>query len=477
VLALPDDASLSPTERFALELLADLSSVLRFDGAADVVRVVVAGEARPVGLAELRADHWGLVVGDGVVTVDRALLNFVAAVSCALSEQRTDDADRFGRVPSASTAPVQMGCEREPVVSIAACALATAVRAAAGRRRLCLIDPWPDGRRWAAALSHDLDVVQWWPAFTLLRLTELIAHGELSRAARVAASALRSVASPVVWRAIEGLLAIEARHAVRSTWFVLCGLPTLATARAGDLTYHPESAAARRILDAVRAAGHEIGLHGSFATTDDHAQFAAQRARLASLTHAPVSGVRQHYLRMRPDTTPRGMASAGFAYDSTVGYADRNGFRLGVADVLPLWDAERDAHMGIDEAPFVWMDRALSKYQHVEDPNVWIDDALTRADRCREVAGLWVGIWHPNLDTALGFPDATAAYARLVAELVARAPYVAPIGELVEWRRARRALRASAIAPDGRVALSGDDARRFTIRDGDGRAQSADTRG
>ena len=32
---------------------------------------------------------------------------------------------------------------------------------------------------------------------------------------------------------------------------------------------------------------------------------------------------------------------AGFLYDSTYGFADRNGFRLGVADVVPLWDAER----------------------------------------------------------------------------------------------------------------------------------------
>ena len=178
---------------------------------------------------------------------------------------------------------------------------------------------------------------------------------------------------------------------------------------------------------------------------------------------------------MRAATTPRGMSTAGFAYDSTYGFADRNGFRLGTADVVPLWDAERQTVVGIDEAPFVWMDRALSKYQHVEAPRAWIDDALMLAERCRDVEGLWVGIWHPNLAPALGFPDAPEAYARLVAELVRANAYVAPLGELVAWRRARRALRAR-LTSDGRgvaVVVGASQSAAFTIRDGDGRIDHA----
>jgi hypothetical protein len=120
------------------------------------------------------------------------------------------------------------------------------------------------------------------------------------------------------------------------------------------------------------------------------------------------------------------------------------------------------------------MDRALSKYQHVETPRVWIDDALALADRCQDVGGLWVGIWHPNLAPALGFPDAPAAYARLANELVSRGAYVAPLGELVAWRRARRALRAVAVSHDGRVQLAPSvDAARFVVRDGNGRVDTS----
>jgi hypothetical protein len=477
VLALTQDATLTPGERFALELLVDLSAVLRCGTAGDVVRVVVVGEARDESCARLRSRDWGMVGGDGLVTVERSLLRFVADVAGAESEQRSSAADRHGRVPADDTRPVREGFVREPVVSIIAHALARTARAAAGRRAFRVVDPWPNGRTWAAALTHDLDVVEWWPAFTLLRLAELTRHGHLVRAARVARAAINAGRTPVVWSALSDVLAVESGHGVRSSWFVLCGRPSVASMRAGDITYRVDSPATKRILDAVHGAGHEIGLHGSFVTSDEHEQFGAQRAALRRLVSTEAAGVRQHYLRMRAATTPRGMASAGFLYDSTHGYADRNGFRLGVADVLPLWDAEHQARVGIDEAPFAWMDRSLSKYQHVEDPKAWIDDALQIAERCRDVNGMWVGIWHPNLAPALGFPGAPEAYARLVAEIVRRDAYIAPLGELVAWRRTRRSLRGRLVGEGAGVIVTAGGsetaAKQFTLRDAAGRVDTA----
>src|SRR5256885_8202858 len=49
-----------------------------------------------------------------------------------------------------------------------------------------------------------------------------------------------------------------------------------------------------------------------------------------------------------------------------------------------------------------WMDRALSKYRGVEDPERWVAAGLALARACRDVEGLWVGVWHPNLTAPLG---------------------------------------------------------------------------
>jgi hypothetical protein len=75
----------------------------------------------------------------------------------------------------------------------------------------------------------------------------------------------------------------------------------------------------------------------------------------------------------------------------------------------------------------------------------------------REVDGLWVGIWHPNLTAALGFPGALHAYEDLVAALLNRDPWMPTLSEAVAWRRARRSVRAVGLDASGDVRLAATD--------------------
>ncbi|PYP39147.1 MAG: hypothetical protein DMD48_07505 [Gemmatimonadetes bacterium] len=474
MIKLPDASDQSRAERFALDVLVDLARLVPAGPALDVVRVELSEQA-PRALRGWMAAGWGIDVADGVVRVPRAVLQLVIEVAGAASEQRARDRDGYDRVPSSANPLVREGLEREPAIHRAALALQAAARKAAGRRAFRTIAPWPEGHRWAAAFTHDLDVVSWWPAFTLLRMMELTRKGALAQMGRVAAAALRSVGFDPVTRGVTGVLDYEASARIRSTWFILCGTPTLQTMRAGDLTYRPESSKARGILAQVRSAGHEIGLHGSFETLDNSEAFNAQRLRLVEIAGSPVHGIRQHYVRIHPGVTEHAMAEAGFSYDTTFGFPDRNGFRLGVADVVPRWDAAGNHPIAIDEVPFTWMDRALSKYRGVESPPAWSADALELAATARAVGGLWVGLWHPNLTPALGFPDAPPAYGATLAGVLAESPFVAPLDTIVQWCRARRAVRATGITPDGKIEASAGAKVPFQLRleDADGTAAEA----
>ena len=443
-------------EQYGLSVLLDASRLLPVDDqAADVVRLVLRDPAadRHDSFDGFVRGTWNLERSDGAVGVSRALLRHVAELAGGAAEFGAVSGNHTPRVPPDANPLVRADRFREPVVSRLGVALRNAAVAVAGRRPIRLLAPWPQGRRWAAAFTHDLDIVAWWPLFTLLRLVELTRHRAPGRALRALAAAVGSLLRNPIWAGVHQLLALEAGAGVRSTWFVLCGTPTLATLRAGDLTYLPESRAARRILEAVGQGGHEIGLHGSFATLVDAAEFAAQRHRLAALIGRTPAGVRQHFLRLRPGATQRAMATAGFSYDATLGFHDRNGFRLGAADIVPGWDPSGETPLPVDEVPLIWMDRALSKYARVEDPAAWVEDALELARVCREVEGLWVGLWHPNLTPALGYPGAPEAYRHLVQTIVAERPYVGSLTEIVQWRTARRSVRAAAVSPEGTVRL------------------------
>jgi hypothetical protein len=270
---------------------------------------------------------------------------------------------------------------------------------------------------------------------------------------------------------LQQVLDIEQRHGVPSTWFVLVGDPSFARWRRGDVTYRIESPSARTLLDRIITAGHEVGLHGSMETGSDQARFAEERGRLARVIGSDARGVRQHFLKMRPGATQRAMLAAGFGYDATYGFSDRNGFRLGAADLITGWDQERNAPTDLDEVPLHWMDRALSKYQGVEDPHALVADGLALAETVQAEQGLWVGLWHPNLAPALGYPGAPEAFASMLSTVADRGPWMARLTDVVEWRRLRRAARVRQIAPDGRIELAAGapSAWSMIIEDADGR--------
>jgi len=465
--------SLAPFERFALAALVDASRLLRVDDeTADVVELRVSADGEQESLAAIAAPGWAPRVVDGAVQLSAGALRTIGGVLTAGVEQTAPRLDRFGRVPSTENALVRAGLERTPVVSRAALALREAAKRAAGRRIVRLLPAWPEGRSWAAAFTHDLDVVQWWPLFSMLRVVELVRAGVPGDAARTLAAAAKAFFSDPVLRAITELLDIERGSGVRSTWFVLSGRPTIATMVAGDITYRPDHPRARTILAQIAMAKGEVALHGSFATYEDADTMRAERATLRTLTGAAVSGIRQHFLRMRPPATLRAMVSSAFTYDATFGFADRNGFRLGVADIVQAWSVPANQPLPIDLVPLIWMDRALSKYRRIQRPAAWVDDAIELATTCRDVEGLWVGLWHPNLSPALGFPGAPHEYARLVRWFTSQArPYVGTLDELTAWRRERRLARALRVSFDGRVELRSP--RPFDLVDERGRTVAA----
>lgn len=472
-LTLPPN--LAPRERFGLEALVDLSRLLVVaDGEADVTQIEITDD--PASLDSLLQHGLPLDRGDGVVRIPRHAFSAITDLAGAAVEQGSAAEDRHGRVPSSENPLVRAGREREPVVQHWAAALAAAVQQAAGRRPVRFLAPWPEGRRWAAAITHDLDIVSGWPLFTALRAVELARGREWARLARSLGAAARAIGRRPVQAGVQSILDAERAAGIRSTWFVLCGTPTPSTWLAGDITYSLESAAGRRLLDLIRRDGHEIGLHGSFRSALDGARMREERVRLGRALggSAPPPGVRQHFLRMRPGQTQAHARAAGFSYDATFGFPDRNGFRIGVADILPAWGS--DAVGSLDIAPLAWMDRALSKYRGIEDPEAWISDGLELAAAARDACGLWVGLWHPNLTPPLGFPEAPEAFHRLLQALTADGspPWFATLERLVSWRRARREVRATRVAPDGRVEIATRADWRVTLEDAQGRAVGID---
>ena len=212
---------------------------------------------------------------------------------------------------------------------------------AALRRELGL--PAPAG--WSVALTHDID-----------RIRRRTPRGLAATAARRGPRAAAALAlGPDPWDNVPDLLETAWVRGVRSTVFLigrnahrLDGTPRRA--------YERERGA---MAAAVTAAGGEVGLHGSFASSGDGGALAAELSGLRAETGLPVRGVRFHYLRFRYHETVRWLEAAGVAYDSSLAFSEAPGFAAGIARPFHpyLVGEERPARLTL--LPLAVMDTTL----------------------------------------------------------------------------------------------------------------------
>jgi hypothetical protein len=104
-------------------------------------------------------------------------------------------------------------------------------------------------------------------------------------------------------------------------------------------------------------------------------------------------GGRQHYLRCKVPTTWRNCEQVGLVYDSSMGYADYEGFRCGTCHPFRPFDVEQNREMKITEVPLIVMDQTLRRYRKLS-PDQAEEQIMQLAKRCKRVGGTFTLLWH-----------------------------------------------------------------------------------
>ena len=185
--------------------------------------------------------------------------------------------------------------------------------------------------------------------------------------------------------------------------------------------YDIEDPPIRRLLGRLRRGGWEVGLHGSYEAVDDPEMLREEKRRLESVLGEPVTGGRQHYLRLERPETWEHYRDIGLDYDTTLGgSADEYGFTDGYQPLRPFDDE-------FAVFPLTVMEGALP------DPGqnfgrAWteLDSLLTEAAANRAVMTV---LWHPR-HFSRDHPGYGRLYRRLVTEALSRGAWVGPPGEL-----------------------------------------------
>jgi hypothetical protein len=362
-------------------------------------------------------------------------------------EHTTTERDKYGRLPYAASvfaANPELHIE-DPAVD----RYAELLRGALAPRLVELgLEPlpaagsaWGARGRFAIALTHDLDNLWRWT-----RRGFAAAGYRTARATRrlQGRAVLRELGDGADWLVrhlprrtdpfwtFPQILSGEDVRGVSSTFYVIAR-HTHKQDGNQPTTY------ARRIPEAIKLvvdAGREVGLHGNDADRLALADLEEDRHGLSGRAGRAVTGIRYHYLRALYHETLPMLEEAGFTYDTTLAFAEHEGFRCGCSFPFSPYSLEEERPLDLVELPLAVMDGTLQEAHYrglaAADAEYAAASVLGRALRSGGAVSL---LWHNNRFDKRVSRGYDRVYWRLVDQALAHGAWCASAEEIVRrWK-------------------------------------------
>jgi hypothetical protein len=400
---------------------------------------------------ELDAADWQQAIGPSTYRAGRgpavALTVDVVAVVADLLTDRvhasppTADLDRHGRLTYEASAPNRAGLGETPIVDWIANEVGAWIRAATG---MPSVERWPEGRRVAVGLSHDVDHPDRYGVLRAVRRNPLrVRSAPRTLATKAATDARRRLRDPepgAFW-AFEELIASEARRGFRSTYLFATTPFHGPWGSAFDVAYDVRESRFRPVFARLRETGNEIGLHTGYLAFAGPGRIAEERRRLLAIAGSPIDGNRHHYWHVGADpaATLREHELAGFAWDSSLGFNEHPGYRRSTALPFFPWDAMLGRPLRVLQMPTTCMDGSL--LYGSSDVEAAVAAVEAQLGTLTMAGGAMVLDWH--LQASVPTNSEYRAWAdvyQATLDLLARRHdvWVAPLGEIDAWWRGRR---------------------------------------
>lgn len=157
----------------------------------------------------------------------------------------------------------------------------------------------------------------------------------------------------------------------------------------------------RALFREIASRGHEIGLHPGYETYNNPENFAKTANELKrvlqeeNITQYPLGG-RQHFLRWDTAQTPFLWEKNGMAYDSTLSFADKTGFRCGVCYEFTMYDLLNRKPFKLKQRPLIVMECTIiaPRYEGLGYTEQAIQRFAYFKKVCHQFNGTFNLLWH-----------------------------------------------------------------------------------
>lgn len=186
------------------------------------------------------------------------------------------------------------------------------------------------------------------------------------------------------------ILSIEKEHNLNSSFYFMSS-----SASDSDFRYDIHDGRVRELIFELEAYGCEVGYHGSLWSYNNKEIMDVEKKSLDEIVTNKQYGCRQHYLKFQTPFTWRYQQQSGILYDTTLTYAEHEGFRCGICFPYKPYDILKGKVMDIWETPLIIMEGTLQSEMY---RNLSPEEGLIRIKNIIETIkrhkGVFTILWH-----------------------------------------------------------------------------------
>ena len=186
----------------------------------------------------------------------------------------------------------------------------------------------------------------------------------------------------------EYLMNLSEKNNLTSHFFLMSGGTS-----SNDNYYKITNPDIKSLMIKIKDRGHVIGFHPSYNAYNQDSQFRKELIKLNENSPLNVNCGREHFLRFEVPTTWQIWEDNGMKWDSSMSYADHEGFRCGVCYSYPVFNILERKQLNLHERPLIVMDGSLVTYQ-----NITAEEGYNKVNgllqEVKKYNGEFVFLWH-----------------------------------------------------------------------------------
>jgi hypothetical protein len=160
----------------------------------------------------------------------------------------------------------------------------------------------------------------------------------------------------------------------------------------------------KEVFKKLKKEKFKIGIHPNFNAYNNPDIIKKEKKQLEKFAGIQITEGRQHFLKWEAPKTWETYEKVGLKCDTTLGYADHEGFRCGTCYPFQPFNILKKQIIDIWEAPLIVMDGTLMGYRKM-NPEQALKKMTYLLEQTQKYNGVFVFLWHNCYMTDLFSPE------------------------------------------------------------------------